>query len=166
MGLKALYVELYYGQYSKLEVREQITKYIAINGNIPVNTLIELLEINENYESQLFSLIHTTDSNFFHNCLEAEILAAKFFLKILSAYQDGNVTPFRLCTIFSSLEAGFIGAPRNLAKSITYYPEWIGALYDACDWCDEAWTIENTPHLGEAVQHQIRIINEWLADFI
>lgn len=81
----------------------------------------------------------------------------------MTDYKNGNLSPLKLCTIFISLEIGFLDALRGLKNNIAYYyPEWIGDLYDACDWCDETWTIENSPHLIDAIQHQINVIHKWL----
>jgi len=158
MTLKALYIELYYGEYSHSETIKKLIDYVSNNESIPV----ELLELYPNYEPLLLDVIQTKDSEFSFNCLEAEILAAKFFLGILVDYKNGNLSPLKLCTIFNNLESGFLDAPRGLKNNIAYYPEWIGDLYDACDWCDETWTIENSPHLIDAIQHQINVIYEWL----
>ncbi|WP_180124369.1 hypothetical protein [Acinetobacter sp. YH12097] len=158
MTLKALYIELYYGEYSYSERRKKLIEYIDNNENTPA----ELLELYPNYEPLLLSVIQIKDSEFSSNCLEAEILAAKFFLDVLADYKNGNLNPLKLCKIFSNLEKGFLDAPRGLENNIAYYPEWIGDLYDACDWCDETWTIENSPHLIDAIQHQINVIHGWL----
>ena len=158
MTLKALYVELYYGEYSYSEMIEKLIEYVEKNENIP----IELLELYPDYEPLLLKVIQAEDPEFSSNCLESEILAARFFLGVLVDYKKCNLSPFKLCKIFSNLECGFLGAPRELKANIAYYPEWIGDLYDACDWCDETWTIENSPHLMDAIQHQINVINEWL----
>lgn len=158
MTLKALYIELYYGEYSYSERIKKLIEYVEKNENIPV----ELLELYPNYEPLLLNVIQTKDSEFSSNCLEAEILAATFFLGVLADYKNGNLNPLKLCTIFSNLECGFLDAPRRLKNNIAYYPKWIGDLYDACDWCDETWTIENSPHLIDAIQHQINVIHEWL----
>lgn len=158
MTLKALYIELYYGEYSHSETIKKLIEYVDKNESIPV----ELLELYPNYEPLLLNVIQAKDSEFSSNCLEAEIMAANFFLDVLADYKNGNLSPLKLCTIFSNLESGFLDAPRGLKNSIAYYPEWIGDLYDACDWCDETWTIENSLHLIDAIQHQINVIHEWL----
>lgn len=161
MTLKALYVELYYGEYSHSKMIKKLIEYVEKNDNIP----IELLELYPNYEPLLLDVIQKKDFGFSYNCLEAEILAADFFLNILTDYKNRNLSPFKLCKIFNNLENGFLDAPRELKNNIAYYPEWIGNLYDACDWCDETWTIENSPHLMNAIQHQINIIHEWLMKY-
>jgi len=108
MILKTLYIEVYYGEYSQIEIRKKINEIIEINENIQVDILIYLQQQSKNYESLLLNLIHISDPEFSHNCLEAEILAAEFFLRILYSYKDGNIKPIKLFKIFSALEAGFI----------------------------------------------------------
>ncbi|WP_306669640.1 hypothetical protein [Acinetobacter sp. YH12219] len=84
MTLKALYIELCYGEYSYSERRKKLIEYIDNNENIPA----ELLELYPNYEPLLLSVIQIKDSEFSSNCLEAEILAAKFFLGVLADYKN------------------------------------------------------------------------------
>ncbi len=57
-----------------------------------------------------------------------------------------------------------MGAPRNLDSKIVYSPSWLGNLYDACDWCDEKWTHDNSPHLLIEVEKQIHNIKNWLTN--
>jgi hypothetical protein len=40
----------------------------------------------------------------------------------------------------------------------------MGNLYNACDWCDETWMLENSSHLSIEVKKQIHIIKDWLAN--
>ncbi|WP_228133118.1 hypothetical protein [Alkanindiges illinoisensis] len=132
------------------------------------NISIDLLEIisSEFYsEALLLKIIQNIDPTFSYNCIEAEILAAHYFLTILNDYLTGKIKPSDLCRIFSNIEIGFLDAPRNLSIDVLYYPEWIGSLYDACDWCDETWTIENMPHLLTAAKQQISLIRKWLSNF-
>ncbi|EPG38188.1 hypothetical protein F907_02160 [Acinetobacter colistiniresistens] len=163
MTFKELFVEIYYGDYSKERVLKRINEYIENNEIIEVE-FFELLESAVDQESLLLQLIQTTDSSFSADSVEAEILTARYFLNILEHYENGQIRPFDLCRIFNNIEIGFMGAQRNLPLNIAYYPLWTGNLYHACDWCDETWTLENSPHLGIEVKKQIRIIKDWLAN--
>ncbi|MDS7929430.1 MULTISPECIES: hypothetical protein [Acinetobacter] len=162
MTLKSLYIEFYYGEYSAYEKTKNINKYIEENEDFQIDYFTELLLPFNDYNSLLLRTINITDPSFSYNCIEAEILAARFFLDILNNYQENNLSPVQLCTIFNNLETGFMGAPRNLPDNIIYYPTWLESFYDACDWCDETWTLENSPHLIEATKQQIHVIEKWL----
>ncbi|WP_320159297.1 hypothetical protein [Acinetobacter calcoaceticus] len=81
MTLKSLYIELYYGEYSAQEKTEKINKYIEENEDFHVDFFTELLLPFNDYISLLLRLIKITDPTFSYNCIEAEILAARFFFR-------------------------------------------------------------------------------------
>lgn len=163
MTFKALFIEIHYGEYPKEIIAKKINEYIENNEIIEMD-FFELLDIRVDQKALRFELIQATDPSFSVDCVEAEVLAAHYFLNILARYQVGEIRPFELCKIFNNIEAGFIGAPRHLDEKIVYYPSWIGDLYGACDWCDEEWTHENSPHLLIEVEKQIQNIKDWLSN--
>jgi hypothetical protein len=163
MTFKALFVEIYYGDYSKEIIAKKINEYIENNEIIEMD-FFELLDTRVDQKASLFELIQATDPSFSVDCVEAEVLAARYFLKVLEHYQNGQIRPFDLCRIFNNIEAGFIEAPRHLDEKIVYYPSWLGDLYGACDWCDGEWTYENSPHLVIEVKKQIQNIKDWLSN--
>lgn len=79
MTLKTLYIELYYGECSAKKRMEKINKYIEENEDTHVDFFTELLQPFNDYNSLLLRIIKLTDPNFSYNCIEAEILAARFF---------------------------------------------------------------------------------------
>ena len=79
MTLKSLYIELYYGEYSAQEKKENINKYIEENKDVHIDFFTELLQPFHDYNSLLLRHINLTDSSFSYNCIEAEVLAARFF---------------------------------------------------------------------------------------
>lgn len=162
MKLKELFIEIYYDEYSKGIILKKINKFIENNEIIDID-FFELLDGVVDHEAILLQLIQKGDPNFSVNSFEAEILTARYFLDILYHYKIGLIQPLRLCQIFSKIETCFLGASRNLEERVVYYPEWISDLYDACDWCDETWTHENSPHLIIEVEKQIVVIKEWLS---
>lgn len=48
----------------------------------------------------------------------------------------GQASPIEFCTLVREFEADI--EDRGLP-----YPDWIGDLWHACDWCDETWTLDN-----------------------
>ncbi|MCH7307308.1 hypothetical protein MMO38_04000 [Acinetobacter sp. NIPH 1852] len=162
MKLKELFIEIYYDEYSKGVNLKKINKYIENNEIFDVD-FFELLDGAIDHEAILLQLIQKGDPNFSVNSFEAEILTARYFLDVLYHYKIGLIQPLRLCQIFSKIETSFLSASRNLEERVVYYPEWISGLYDACDWCDETWNVNNSPHLSVAVDQQINIIKDWLS---
>jgi hypothetical protein len=58
---------------------------------------------------------------------------------------DRQITPSTFCSFFNSMESALVIdfdlSPHDVA--------FLGDLYNACDWCDETWTLENAPYLAE-----------------
>ncbi|MEQ1081188.1 hypothetical protein [Acinetobacter seifertii] len=81
MTLKTLYIEFYYGEYSVQERTEKINKYIEENEDVHIDFFTELLLPFNDYNSLLLRIINLTDPIFSYNCIEAEILAARFFFR-------------------------------------------------------------------------------------
>lgn len=163
MTFKALFIEIHYGESPKEIIAKKINEYIENNEIIEMD-FFELLDTRVDQKALLFELIQATDPSFSVDCVEAEVLAAHYFLNILARYQFGEIRPFELCRIFNNIEIGFMGAARNLPVNIAYYPTWMGNLYNACDWCDETWTLEDNPHLLIEVEKQIQNIKDWLSN--
>lgn len=165
--LKEKYIECYYADRYTEAMVASIDQYINSNYNdIPDEIFIEFTQAETNYAEIILQLIQQSDPEFLPNCFEAEVLTAHFFLNILNHYQHmKGISPLQLCKLFSDIESEFLDAPRNLPQGIAYYPEWLDNMYDACDWCDETWSVENTPHLMTAVQQQIGVIERWLIQY-
>jgi len=53
----------------------------------------------------------------------------------------------------------FLGI-RETSKYELEYPLWLGDLWNACDWCDESWSLSNSPHLKEEADKVIRYLIE------
>lgn len=79
MTLKSLYIEFYYGEYSAYGKTKNINKYIEENEDFQIDYFVELLLPFNDYNSLLLRIINITDPSFSYNCIEAEILAARFF---------------------------------------------------------------------------------------
>jgi hypothetical protein len=54
----------------------------------------------------------------------------------------------RFCKIVFELDAAFISP---MGSSIPF-PEGLFDLWNACDWCDNGWTLDNQPYLEESVE--------------
>jgi hypothetical protein len=51
-----------------------------------------------------------------------------------------ELTPMQFCKRIQEIEAQVLDHRMR-------YPLWLGEAWDACDWCDESWTVENSPWL-------------------
>jgi hypothetical protein len=85
---------------------------------------------------------------------ESENLAAEFKRALLQIVKEharallsGRTRPSDFCELISRLDCALITPEADLA--LCPYPGWLGDLYNACDWCDEHWTLSNHPHLGK-----------------
>ena len=58
---------------------------------------------------------------------------------------DQQITPFSFCRFFNSMEDELV-INSNLSPDEVAF---LGDLYNACDWCDPTWTLENSPYLAE-----------------
>ena len=63
--------------------------------------------------------------------------AQMWFGKRLREYIDGECDPWYLCRMVSPIE------------QIYDYPDWLGGLYDACDWLDPDSQSRDCPHLAD-----------------
>jgi hypothetical protein len=74
----------------------------------------------------------------------AQELLSEYCQKLL----DEEITPLQFCNLVNQFDGGFLGA-RDIGEGLAYYPEWLGDLWNNCDWCDESWDLANSPHLAE-----------------
>lgn len=116
-------------------------------------------------EALLLKVAKSSDPHFCHQSINAEILIAKLLITVATRYLNGELKPLDVCRLVDKIDSGFLGVPRGLPDKIAYYPEWLGSLYNSCDWYDETWTANNSTHLAENLKTQIDVINEWVATF-
>lgn len=85
-------------------------------------------------------------------------LSEKWAQELLSIYckklLSEEITPFQFCSLVNQFDGGFLGA-RDIGEGLAYYPEWLGKLWNNCDWCDESWTLSSSPHLAEEARKVI-----------
>ena len=58
---------------------------------------------------------------------------------------DGKITPVVFCRFFNSMEIDLITDHSFSSDDLGF----LGDLYNACDYCDDRWTLQNTPYLAE-----------------
>ena len=68
---------------------------------------------------------------------------------------NGEITPNVFCTLVNTYDANFMDF-RKLDERTFEYPKWLGDLWSNCDWCDESWSLSNSPHLASEVKKVLR----------
>lgn len=156
-------VECWYDQADLESIKKWACSYIENNDDIP-EEIFELLDADKyQFESLLLKLSKVIDSDFSPQSIGAELLAAKHLITVASEYLNDEATPMDVCRVVGKIDVGFLGASRGLPDNIAYYPEWLGNLYNSCDWCDDIWTSSSAPHLKEDLEAQIVNISKWVA---
>lgn len=155
-------VECWYGQADLESIKKWACSYIENNDDIP-EEIFELLESDKyQFESLLLKLSKVIDCDFSPQSIGAELLAAKHLIAVVLKYLNDEATPMDVCRVIGKIDAGFLGASRGLPDNIAYYPEWLGNLYNSCDWCDDTWTSSSAPHLKKDLEVQIVNISKWV----
>ncbi|WP_292869209.1 hypothetical protein [Mesorhizobium sp.] len=78
--------------------------------------------------------------NFNERSAEAGRMAREIFLRRLRIYLQDDIKPFHVCRMVSPIEARYD------------FPNWLGCLYDACDWTDERTTRAQAPHIRDTIE--------------
>jgi hypothetical protein len=58
---------------------------------------------------------------------------------------DRQITPSTFCSFFNSMESALVIDSDLSPDEVAF----LGDLYNACDWCDDTWTLESAPYLAE-----------------
>ncbi|MEM7144194.1 MAG: hypothetical protein AAF591_03600 [Verrucomicrobiota bacterium] len=59
-----------------------------------------------------------------------------------------EITPYTFCRFICELEAYYMDNASKIDGKIPY-PDFLGDLWNACDWCDESWTLDSAGHLRD-----------------
>lgn len=151
---RQLYVACYFGSASRSDIEAFIQSKVVIfdeynsrwfdvhaNGlRVAQTTMIELIEAAFP-EFSIYS--------------DEGLLSCRAELKRqIRLLLDGEITPSTFCSFFNSMESALVVESELSAGDV----DFLGDLYNACDWCDGSWTLENSPHLaGEAARVALRI---------
>ena len=65
----------------------------------------------------------------------------------LQQFLDGEVQCQELCSFVNAIDSQFLDAIPVDDSSMAYYPEWLGNLWNCCDYCNPTWTTQTAPHL-------------------
>lgn len=121
----------------------------SISASNEVDPVVyDILEADPEIKGELFT-------DFVHTRLGFECVSpkgAKYAEEILTdlcqRVQLREIAVPRFCNIVRELDAAFnLPLDSNIA-----FPEGLADLWNACDWCDDRWTLDNQPHLEEDVE--------------
>jgi len=122
----------------------------------------------ETYKLKAFD--HSDTRAFFVDCLQPsgedhwlakdyELVLERLLQRTIARLLNGELEPLRFCEFFGSLEAYCVDNGPETAGQL-YYPNFVGDLYNACDWCDESWTLDNSDQLREEATQVLRCLGK------
>jgi hypothetical protein len=77
---------------------------------------------------------------------EGERIAKAELRRQCERYLAGEIRPYELCRLVTPIEHLFD------------FPDWLGALYNVCDWIEPETPREEVPHLEEEVRRRYRAL--------
>ena len=78
---------------------------------------------------------------------DGEFYARLILISYLRRFVAREISPYELCAIVLAIDNKYLDIRPLDDPAIAYYPEWLGDLLNACDWCDETWTHASAGHL-------------------
>lgn len=81
--------------------------------------------------------------------------AAKLLvIEQLEAVLAEQITPLLFCDFIQRFETFFMDATPK-GSLVVEYPDFVGRLWHACDWCDEAWRLDVQVGLREEAERTL-----------
>lgn len=90
--------------------------------------------------SILREFIHRQWPGFSMKAPKPELYANKYFRRRLQEYLDEECTPWEVCRMVNPIE------------QIYGFPDWLGNMFNACDWVEPNWVASNCRHLEDEVR--------------
>jgi len=84
----------------------------------------------------------------------SEEWAKSLLLEYSKKLLNEEIKPIFFCNLVNMFDGAFLGV-RDIGEGLAYYPEWLGDLWNCCDWCDESWSLVNSSHLADEVKKYI-----------
>lgn len=163
MTIKKLFIDLYLSAYSSEEMAQKISFFIEEKFDVPLE-FYELFDRHCDPIQKLLNIIESKSKNDWLKSFEAEYLMADFFLSQLKKYSQKEIEPIELCSLSNKIETAIMDMRIITLDGFIYYPDWLGNMYNVCDWCDESWHYDNSPFLKKEVLLRINEIEIWLKD--
>lgn len=115
------------------------------------NTKEDLQEIyphinfsKNNIENSIKNIVQMLYPNFEIHSNEGQNIAKLITIEYSRKYLDKKIMPFEFCKLINQLDANF------LEQS-----DWLGNLWNECDYCDETWTHLNSETLNLEVKNNL-----------
>ena len=130
-----------------------------------------VVEGGDEYDSRLFQahandlrlartkMLEFIDASFPEFCIDSfeGLAACKAELKRqIVLLLDRQITPSTFCQFFNSMESELVISSDLSADEVAF----LGDLFNACDWCDDTWTLESAPYLAEEASRVASRIEE------
>ena len=156
LGHRQLYVACHFGSASKADIESFVQS--TVEGGDEYDS--RLFEAHANdlrvAHKKMIEFIDASCPEFRINSDEGLLICRAELKRQIRLLLDRQVTPSSFCRFFNSMESelviGFDLDPGDVA--------FLGNLFNACDWCDDTWTLENAPYLVEESAHVASRIEE------
>jgi len=107
-------------------------------------------------EKALLSIAKYVDEGFTLTSLTAEQASAEVLISQGNLYLSGKISAIEFCRIVQEFDTRFIDSTPN------YSFNWLGDLYNQCDWCDDSWSLTSRPQLTSHIQEHLLEVERWL----
>ena len=95
--------------------------------------------------AKMFEFIHVSFPDFSIDSEEGIKSCEAELKRQVGLLLSREIKPVCFCQFFNSLESALV-VDRDLPPEKVSF---LGDLYNACDWCDDSWTLESAPYLAE-----------------
>ena len=126
-----------------------------LRKNDPHPDACELFNLSDEEAEKKSISLATEITGFNPTSEQSEEWAKELLAEHCSKLLNEEITPAQFCNLVNQFDGGFLGA-RDIGEGLAYYPEWLGQLWNNCDWCDESWSISNSPHLVEEAKKVLK----------
>ena len=106
-------------------------------------------------ERALFAIANYVDKDFSLTNLISEQASASVLVSQGKLYLNGEISAIEFCRIVQEFDIRFM-------ETSNFKLSWLGDLYNQCDWCDETWSLNSTPHLTNYLQEHLLSVERWL----
>ena len=156
LGHRQLSVACHFGTASRADIESFI--HSAVEGGDDYDS--RLFEAHANdlrvARTKMIEFIDASFPEFRINSDEGLLTCRAELKRQIRLLLDRQITPSSFCRFFNSMESelviDFDLDPHDVA--------FLGNLYNACDWCDDTWTLESAPYLAEESAHVASRIEE------
>jgi len=108
-------------------------------------------------QKMLERLLQSRNSTFDLHTSEGETILKEMLCEQIELLLHHTISPLLFCTFIQQLESLYLDTSQPVNGQITY-PDFLGDLWNACDWCDATWTIENAEYLQEEATRILRTL--------